>query len=156
MKKIVIASLFALVASMASAVEIGIIGGELFNANKNASNTAGLTISESFGKFGLTAEADHNFSKKVATNANRYSLIGSYDLAKVGNAKIAAKAGVDYLSQRGGSNLSAGYGLIAGVGVSLPITKVVNATFDYRYNAGQVRVQAENGNQFLVGVKYAF
>jgi len=156
MKKIVIASLFALVASMASAVEVGIIGGEVFNANKHASNAAGLTIGENFGKFGLAVEADHNFSKKVSTNADRYSLIGSYNLAKIGHANIAVKAGVDYLSQRSGSTLPAGYGLLAGVGATVPVTKTVSLTADYRYDAGQSRVKAENGNQFLVGLKYAF
>jgi opacity protein-like surface antigen len=156
MKKIAIATLLAVVAATASAVEIGVIGGESFHSNLHSNNTVGLTVGEKFGAFGVTAEADHNFSKKVAINADRYSLIGSYDVAKLGRAQVAVKAGVDYLSQRSGSTLPAGYGLVAGAGVSLPVTKKVSATVDYRYDAGQARVKSENGSQVLVGIKYAF
>lgn len=156
MKKIAIATLLALVAATAGAVEVGIIGGESFHSNLHSNNTAGLTIGENFGKFGITAEADHNFSKKIAINADRYSLIGSYNVAKLGHAQIAVKGGVDYLSQRSGSNLPAGYGLLAGVGATVPVTGKVSATIDYRYDAGQARVKSENGSQVLVGIKYSF
>jgi opacity protein-like surface antigen len=156
MKKITIATILALASIAASAVEVGVIGGESFHSNSHSNNTVGLTVGESFGKFGVTAEADHNYAQKSATNADRYSLIGSYNVAKLGHAQIAVKAGVDYLSQRSGSTLPAGYGLMAGVGASVPVTGKVSATLDYRYDAGQERVKPQNVNQVLVGIKYAF
>jgi opacity protein-like surface antigen len=156
MKKIAIATLMAVAMASAGAVEVGVIGGETFHTNNHTNNTAGVTIGEKFGKVGVTFEADHNFSQKAATNADRYSLIGSYDVAKLGSATVAAKAGVDYLSQRSGSTLPAGYGLVAGAGVSVPVTGKVSATVDYRYDAGQERVKPQNGNQVLVGIKYSF
>jgi opacity protein-like surface antigen len=156
MKKFAIATLLVVAAATAGAVEVGVIGGETFRTNDHTNNTAGLTIGEKFGKVGVAFEADHNFAKKAATNADRYSLIGSYDVAKVGKADIAVKAGVDYLSQRSGSTLPAGYGLLAGVGATVPVTSKVSVTADYRYDAGQERVKSQNGNQVLVGVKYSF
>jgi len=156
MKKLVLATLLAGLIGSAGAVEVGVIGGESFNANNHTNNTAGVTIGQNFGAFGLTAEADHNYSQKAATNADRYSLIGSYDVAKFGAASVAVKAGVDYLSQRSGSTLPAGYGLVAGAGVTVPVTGKVSATLDYRFDGGQSRVKAENANQVLIGVKYKF
>jgi opacity protein-like surface antigen len=156
MKKFAIATLMAVAVASAGAVEVGVIGGETFNTDNHTNNTAGLTVGEKFGKFGVTAEVDHNFAQKAPTNINRYSLIGSYNVAKVGHADIAVKAGVDYLSQRSGSTLPAGYGLMAGVGATVPVTGKVSATLDYRYDAGQERVKPQNGNQVLLGVKYAF
>jgi opacity protein-like surface antigen len=156
MKKFAIATLMAVAMASAGAVEVGVVGGESFHTDLHANNTMGLTLGEKFGKVGVTLEADHNFSQKTATNADRYSLIGSYDVAKVGHANIAVKAGVDYLSQRSGSTLPAGYGLLAGAGVTVPVTKQVSVTADYRYDAGQERVKAQNVNQVLVGIKYAF
>ena len=43
-----------------------------------------------------------------------------------------------------------------GVGVSYPLTKQVSLTGDYRYQVGQSRVSAFDGNAFYAGVKYAF
>jgi len=154
MKKIAIATFLAFVSIAASALDIGVLGGETFNSNKHSDNSFGLTVGQNFGKLGVTAEADHNFSKRTLTNANRYSLITSYEVTKVGKAQLSAKAGVDYLTASHG--LTGGYGLMAGVGASLPVTQKISATFDYRYDAGQSRVKAQNGNQFLVGVKYSF
>lgn len=156
MKKTLLATMLAVLAVSASAVEVGVIGGVTYHSGIHDSNQAGVTIGEKFGPFGATVEADHNYTMKTATNADRYSLIGSYDVVKLGPAQVAVKAGVDYLSQRSDSALSPGYGLMAGVGASVPVAGKVSATVDYRYDAGQSRVKALNGSQVLFGVKYAF
>jgi predicted porin len=154
MKKIAIASILALAAISASAVEVGIIGGETFQSNSHTSNPAGITVGESFGKFGVTAEIDHNFKKKNSIEANNFNLIGSYEVAKLGATSIGLKAGVGYVDSRNGQ--PNGYEGLIGAGVTIPVTTKISATADYRYAKAQDRISSQSGNQALIGVKYAF
>ena len=147
MKKIILVT--ALLASMsAQAVELGI------NASSDMANSDrtgyGLTIGEKFDKVGVTAGFDRY---STGVDLNKYTLMGSYDVTKVGTATVAVKAGVAYLDQK---NTKDGYAALVGAGVSYPLNKQVAFTGDYRYQAGQSRVSSLKGNNISAGLKYSF
>ena len=147
MKKVILVT--ALLASMgAQAVELGI------NASRDTSNTdrtgVGITVGQKFDKVGITAGFDQY---KSGTDLNKYSLVASYDVAKVGAATIAVKGGVAYLDQK---NTTDGYAALVGAGVSYPLSKQVALTADYRYQAGQSKVSSLDGSTIIAGLKYSF
>ena len=150
MKKIAIATLLAFAAISASAVEVGVNGSYDFGSPTERPG-AGITIGEKFGKFGVTAGFDR-YTKN--TDQNKYSLVGSYDVATIAKTTIAVKAGAAYISNTG--NVADGYAALVGVGASYPITKQIAATVDYRYQAGQRRVNQLDGSTVLIGAKYSF
>jgi len=147
MKKIIlVAALMAAVS--AQAVELGI------NASRDTANSDrtgyGITVGQKFGSYGVTAGFDQY---KDGTDLNKYSLVGSYDVTKVGPVTLAAKAGVAYLDQKGATD---GYAALVGAGASYPLTKELALTADYRYQAGQSRVSNLNGSTIAAGLKYSF
>ena len=150
MKNILIASILALTAFSASAVEIGVNGSYDFGSPTERPG-AGITIGEKFGKFGVTAGFDR-YTK--TTDQDKYSLVGSYDVATIAETTVAVKAGAAYLSNTSG--ISDGYAVLVGVGVNHPITKAVSLTADYRYQAGQSRVNQFDGSTVALGAKYSF
>jgi outer membrane autotransporter protein len=147
MKKIIfVAALMAAVS--AQAVELG-INASRDNGNSNRDG-GGLTISESFGTTGIVAGWDRYSS---GTELNKYSLMGTYDVANFGKAVVAVKAGVAYVDQK---NSTDGYAGLVGVGVSYPVAKKVSLTADYRYQAGQSRISSLDGGTVSAGLKYSF
>jgi outer membrane autotransporter protein len=147
MKRVIlVAALMA--AFSAQAVEVGV------NASSDTANTDrtgyGVTIGQKFDKVGVTAGFDRY---STGIDLNKYTLMGSYDVAKVGTATVAVKAGVAYLDQK---NAKDGYAGLVGAGVSIPVTKQVAATVDYRYQAGQSRVNNLDGSTVSAGLKYSF
>jgi outer membrane autotransporter protein len=147
MKKVILVT--ALFASMgAQAVELGI------NASRDTANTDrtgyGITVGQKFDKVGITAGFDQY---KSGTDMNKYSLVASYDVTKVGAATIAVKGGVAYLDQK---NTTDGYAALVGAGVSYPLSKQVALTADYRYQAGQSKISSLDGSTISAGLKYAF
>jgi opacity protein-like surface antigen len=150
MKKIAIASLLALAAASASAVEVGVNGSYDFGG-ANDRPGAGITVGEKFGKVGVTAGFDR-YTK--GTDQNKWSLVGSYDVATVAGATVAVKAGAMYIDNAG--RVADGYAAVVGAGVSYPLNKTVALTADYRYQAGQSRVNTFDGSTLLVGAKYSF
>jgi predicted porin len=150
MKKLAIASVLALAAFSASAVEVGINGSYDFGG-ANDRPGAGITVGEKFGKVGVTAGFDR-YTK--GTDQNKWSLVGSYDVATVAGATVAVKAGAMYIDNAG--RVADGYAALVGAGVSYPLTKTVALTADYRYQAGQSRVNTFDGSTLLVGAKYSF
>jgi len=147
MKKVILVT--ALLASMGvQAVELGI------NASRDTANTdrtgVGITIGQKYDKVGITAGFDQY---KSGTDLNKYSLVASYDVAKVGAATIAVKGGVAYLDQK---NTTDGYAALVGAGVSYPLSKQVALTADYRYQAGQSKVSSLDGSTIIAGLKYSF
>jgi opacity protein-like surface antigen len=153
MKKIAIATLLAVMAATAGAVEVGVTGS--YDNVKHDHAGYGLTVGEHFGAFSATVGAERYNNVKLT----KYSLVGGYDVAKVGSATVTAKVGAVYLDQEAGKTWSVdrqGYAALVGAGISIPVTKSVSATADYRYQKGQDRVDALNGSTFLVGAKYAF
>jgi outer membrane autotransporter protein len=145
-KMILVAALMA--AFSAQAVELGI------NASRDTANSDrsgyGLTVGQKFDKVGITAGFD---KYTTGTELSKYTLVGSYDVTKVGAATIAVKGGVAYLDQK---NTTDGYAALVGVGVSYPLSKQVALTADYRYQAGQSRVSSLDGGTIAAGLKYAF
>ena len=150
MKKLAIASVLAFAALSASAVEVGVNGSYDFGGS-NERPGAGITIGEKFGKFGVTAGFDR-YTK--TTDQDKYSLVGSYDVATIAKTTVAVKAGAAYLSNTSG--VSDGYAALVGIGASYPITKAVALTADYRYQAGQSRVNQFDGSTVAFGAKYSF
>jgi predicted porin len=150
MRKFAIASILALAAMSASAVEIGVNGSYDFGAPTERPG-AGITIGEKFGKFGVTAGFDR-YTK--TTDQDKYSLVGSYDVATIAKTTVAVKAGAAYISNTG--NVADGYAALVGVGASYPINKAVSLTADYRYQAGQSRISQFDGSTVVLGAKYRF
>jgi outer membrane autotransporter protein len=147
MKKVILVT--ALLASMgAQAVELGI------NASTDTANTdrsgLGITVGQKFDKVGITAGFDQY---KSGIDLNKYSLVASYDVTKVGAAIIAVKGGVAYLDQK---NTTDGYAALVGAGVSYPLNKELALTADYRYQAGQSKVSSLDGSSISAGLKYSF
>jgi len=148
LKKILFATL-ATLAFSASAVEFGVNGTRDYSGTDRTGY--GFTLGEKFGAVGV--EGGYNRFTQGANDQDRYSLVGSYDITKIGPVTLAVKAGVAYLNNQTGSN---GYAVTAGVGASVPVYKSLAATVDYRRQEGQNRVSAFDGNQVAVGLKYAF
>lgn len=147
MKKIILAT--ALLASMsAQAVELGI------NASRDTANSDrtgyGLTIGQKYDKVGITAGFDRY---TTGIDLNKYTLVTSYDVTKVGAATIAVKGGVAYLDQKGTTD---GYAALVGAGVSYPLSKQVALTADYRYQSGQSKISSLDGGTIAAGLKYSF
>ena len=150
MKNILIASVLALAAVSASAVEIGVNGGYSWGGPIDRPS-AGITLGEKFGKMGVTA----GFTRATKdVDQDKYSLVGSYDVATIAKTTVAVKAGAAYISNTG--NVADGYAALVGVGASYPITKAVSLTADYRYQAGQSRVNQFDGSTVAFGAKYSF
>jgi opacity protein-like surface antigen len=150
MKKLAIASVLALAAFSASAVEVGVNGSYDFGGSNDRPG-AGITIGQKYDKFGITAGFDR-YTK--GTDQNKWNLMGSYDVATVAGTTIAVKAGAMYIDNTG--RVADGYAALVGAGASYPLSKTVALTADYRYQAGQSRVNQFNGSTVAFGAKYSF
>jgi outer membrane autotransporter protein len=149
MKKIVIASLIALSAVSANALEVGITESRDYaGANRNG---VGITVGQTFGRFGATTGIEKFTQGK--NDQNRYSLIGSYGVGAVGPSKVSFKGGVAYLDNQRGADGSA---WVVGAGVAIPVTTKVSATLDLTRQFGQDRVKSFDGNKVTAGLTYSF
>jgi|LakMenEpi03Aug12_release.lakeMendotaPanAssembly.Ray.scaffolds.fasta_scaffold171251_5 outer membrane autotransporter protein len=146
MKRVLFATLTTLALSV-SATEVNL------NDIRDYSDRTGYdaTVGKKFGKFGV--EVDYNRFAQIANYQDRYSLVGSYDIAKVNSVTLAVKGGAAYLNNQTSSN---GYALTAGVGASVPVYENLAATFDYRRQEGQNRISPFDGNQFAIGLRHSF
>ena len=149
MKKILFATL-ATLAFSASAVEVGVTGTRDYSGTSDRTGY-GITLGQKFGAVGV--EAGYDRFTQSTNDQDRYSLVASYDVTKIGPVTLAVKAGVAYLDNQTVAN---GYAVTAGVGASVPVVKNLAATVDYRRQEGQNRVSAFDGNQVAVGLKYSF
>ena len=149
MKKILFATL-ATLAFSASAVEFGVTGTRDYSGTSDRTGY-GITLGQKFGAVGV--EAGYDRFTQSTNDQDRYSLVASYDVTKIGPVTLAVKAGVAYLDNQTVAN---GYAVTAGVGASVPVVKNLAATVDYRRQEGQNRVSAFDGNQVAVGLKYSF
>ena len=150
MKKIAIASLLAVAAFSASALEVGVNGSYDFGGSNDRPG-AGITIGQKYDKFGITAGFDR-YTKD--TDQNKWNLMGSYDVATIAGTTVAVKAGAMYIDNTG--RVADGYAALVGAGASYPLSKTVALTADYRYQAGQSRVNQFNGSTVAFGAKYSF
>ena len=149
MKKILFATL-ATLAFSASAVEVGVTGTRDYSGTSDRTGY-GITLGQKFGAVGV--EAGYDRFTQSTNDQDRYSVVGSYDVTKIGPVTLAVKGGVAYLNNQTSSN---GYAVTAGVGASVPVVKNLAATIDYRRQEGQKSVNAFDGNQVAVGLKYSF
>lgn len=150
MKKIAIATLLAVAAFSASAVEVGINGSYDYGSPTQRPG-AGITIGEKYGKLGVTAGFDRY---QKSTDQNKWSLVGSYDVYTAGAATVAVKAGAAYLDNY--SVVADGYAGLVGTGVSYTVAKNVALTADYRYQFGQSSVRQFDGSTISTGIKFSF
>jgi hypothetical protein len=149
MKKLAIASLLALAAISASAVEVGVTAARDYAGTDR--DAYGVTLGQSYGKVGVTAGFDR--ATKGTNNQDRFTVVAGYDVAKVGVFTITPKVGAAYLNNQIGAD---GYALLVGAGVSAPIASKVSLGLDYTRQYGQDRVNAFDGNRLTASVKYAF
>lgn len=140
----VIASVIALAATAASALEVGVVGTQDVDANRNS---VGVTIGNKYGPVGVAAGVDRTNAGTV--DQNRYSLVGSYDVAKLGVATFDVRAGVAYVDNQKGKD---GFAELVGVGVTVPVTANVSAVADVTRQF----ISQGNGNRVTVGLKYKF
>ncbi len=149
MKKFAIATVIALAATAASALEVGVTAGRDYAGSDRTAT--GLTLGQKVGAVNLTAGFDR--ATQGTNDQDRYSLVAGYDVAKVGPVTVAVKAGAAYLNNQTGND---GYAALVGVGASLPVTKKVALTLDATRQYGQDRVKSLDGNRVTAGVKYSF
>jgi opacity protein-like surface antigen len=151
MKKIAIASLLAIAAFSASAVEVGVTAQRDYSTTPDR-NGWGITVGQKFDKVSVTGGFERYTQN--TNDTNRYSLVGGYDVAKFGDLTITPKVGVAFVDPTTTAN---GWQGSVGVGASYAVTKTVALTADYRYqSAFQSRVNNFDGNVISAGVKVGF
>ncbi len=149
MKKIAIASIIALAATTASAWEVGVTAARDYSGNDR--NAFGLHLGQKYGVVGVGAEIDRAYSGE--NDQNRYSLVGTVDVTKVGPVTVFVKGAGSYLDNQTGSD---GYAVALGGGVSVPVMSKVAATLDVTRQYGQARVSQFDGNRVSLGLRYSF
>jgi hypothetical protein len=150
MKKIAIASLIALAATTASALEIGTtVTRDQSGATDR--NGGGVTVGQTFGANTVTA----GFERQTAgrNDQDRYSLVVGREVVRIKTASVAVKGGVAYLNNQTGQD---GYAMTVGAGVSVPLTKQVSFGLDVARQYGQDRVQAFDGTRVTAGLNFRF
>lgn len=150
MKKLAIASIIALAATAASALELGVTHTRDYSGAESR-NGAGVSLTQRYGKVGVTAGFDR--FTKGSNDQDRYSLVAGYDVAKVGAFTVTPKLGAAYLQNQVGEN---GYAMTVGAGVSTPLTKQISLGLDVARQYGQDRVKASDGNTVALGLSYKF
>lgn len=174
------ASIIALAATAASALEIGITTGT--NLAKNSASRShepiigpmtwsngtdrtehGVTVGEKFGRVGITAgfaRSNGGTPITIATDGpykdqvqDRYSLVAGYDLTKLGPVTVTPTVGVAYLNNARDAD---GYAMTVGLGASVPVTKQIIIGLDYARQYGQDRVNQFNGDRLTAGLRYKF
>lgn len=148
MKKLVTIAILAAAATSAMAVDMTLRG----TRSVHADNTSfGVAVGKKFGKFG--AEAGFDRTTLGTENMNKWSVVGSYDVAQFGPVSTTVKAGAALLDTDTVKNSGA---MLVGVGAAYPLTKNVSLVADYFYQKGQTRISRLDGNYFSGGVKVAF
>jgi len=150
MRKLAIASLLALAAVSASAIEVGVtaVGQTSLNPDRYG---YGITVGEKFGEYNLTAGVSRFY--RESNDQNRFSLVASKDVFKLGPVSLNGRVGYAYLNNNTGSDGSA---LTVGAGASVPVTKSVTAGLSVDRQYGQTRVDSFNGNIVTAGIKVGF
>ena len=149
MKKIAIASIIALAATAASALELGVSTTRDYSGvNRNGT---GVSLTQRFGAVGVTTGFDRFTAG--ANDQDRYSVVAGYDAAKVGRFTVTPKLGVAYLNNQASAD---GFAMTVGAGVSTPVTKTVTVGLDLVRQYGQDRVKASDGNGVKLGLTYKF
>ena len=149
MKKILIASIFALGTAAASAAELGLKTTKDWGATERSS--AGFTLSERVA--GLNAQVGVERFARGNVDQTRYELTASHNLFSVMGVTVAARAGGAWLDNQSGND---GLAAVAGLGFSLPVTKSMTLGVDAVRQIGQDRVSAFDGNLVSIGMRVKF
>jgi hypothetical protein len=149
MKKLAIATALVLAAGAASALELGVTATRDYAGDNR--NYGGVTLGQSFGNFNATVGAER--SSVGSNDQNRYSVVGGYDLFKLGPVTVTPRVGVAYLDNQVGQD---GYAATVGVGATVPVTKQVSVGLAVDRQYGQDRVNQFDGNRVTAAVKYRF
>ena len=149
MKKLVIASAIALMASTASALDLSVSQTRDFGRVER--NGVGLAVGHNVGPVHLGLGVER-FTKGT-NDLDRYSLVASYDVLKTKVGSVAVKAGGAYLNNERGSD---GFAAVAGLGYRFPVTKTVSVGVDVVRQFGQERVSAQDGNRATAVVTLKF
>jgi hypothetical protein len=153
MKKTLIAIAAMAFIGAASAVEVGVFGGEDASHQDSGLNHSlfGASVGEHFGPVSATAE----FARKneIGTNQNRSSLVAGYDVATVGTVTVTPKVGGTFVDNE---IVQSGYALRYGVGASVPLASKVAGTVDVYRLQGDSRITSQTGNTVTAGVRFSF
>jgi hypothetical protein len=150
MKKIAIASLIALVAVSASALEVSTTVTRDYSGATDR-NGNGITLGQKYGANTVTAGIERFIAG--TNDQDRFSLVVGREVARIKNASIAIKGGAAYLNNQTGQD---GYAMTVGAGVSVPLTKQVALGFDVARQYGQDRVQSFDGTRVTAGLNFRF
>lgn len=149
MKKIAIATLVALAATTASALEMGVTASRDYSGVDR--NGFGVFVGDRAGR-GAIQFGVEQFTNG-GNNQDRVTAIGSYDLTKAGPVTLSAKGGVAYLNNQTSTD---GVAALVGVGASLPINKVLSFDATVVRQYGQDRVSQFDGNVVTAGLRVKF
>jgi hypothetical protein len=149
MKKIFVTSVLALATFTASAVDLGVnVGRDLSDPKRNY---GGVSLSHSVGP--VSAAVGFQRTSVGNNDQNRYSVVGGYDLVKVGKVQFTPVVGVSYIDNQ---NTVDGYAMTVGMEMSLPINKRLDGVVDLSYQVGQSRIKNFNGGGITTGIRYKF
>lgn len=144
MKKLLAITTLAVAATSASALDLTVLAGRSFGDTHV--NDVGVAVSQSVG----SASVGLGYNRTAGGDQNRFSLVGGYNLAKLGPVAVTPTVGVSYLHNKHTDN---GMAVSAGVGFSMPVYKKVELVLDYSYQLGQKRVSQSDGNNLALGVR---
>lgn len=147
MKKLFAITTLAVAATSASALDFTVLAGRSFGDTHV--NDVGLTVSQSAGP----ATVGLGYNRTAGGDQNRFSLIGGYQVAKLGSVAVTPTVGLSYLHNKNTDN---GMAVSAGVELSMPVYKKVEVVLDYSYQMGQKRVSQSDGNSLALGVRMPF
>jgi len=147
MKKLFAITTLAVAATSASALDFTVLAGRSFGDTHV--NDVGLTVSQSMG----AASLGLGYNRTAGGDQNRFSLVGGYQVAKLGSVAVTPTVGVSYLHNKNTDN---GMAVSAGVELSMPVYKKVELVLDYSYQMGQKRVSQSAGNNLALGIRVPF
>ena len=150
MKKFAIASILAVAAISASAVEVGVTAVNQTTPNPDRYGY-GVTVGENFGAYNVTAGVSR-FTRE-ANDQTRFTVVGSREVYKAGPVSLTGRVGYAYLNNQTGQDGSA---VTVGIGASVPVTKQVSLGIAVDRQYGQDRISSFDGNVVTAGLKYSF
>jgi hypothetical protein len=133
----------------ASAIEVGASVGRSFNSTDKP--TFGLSASQKVGEFGLVAAFDRSYVRQ--NDVNRFSLTGTYDVARFGSTTVNTQLGLAYLDNQNSNN---GFAAVAGIGSVTPLNKNVALVVDFRNQRAFKTNVSGNGSSVNAGLRFTF
>jgi hypothetical protein len=150
MRKTIIASLLALTTASVSALEVSAIGSNAYTDVIDR-GSGGIMVTQRFGNLSVASGVEQ-FTKGT-NDQNRFSVVGGYDVQKLGPFTFTAKLGGAYLDNQVGAS---GYAAVIGLGASAAVTKNIGVNLVAARQYGQDRVTASDGTYLTMGLGYKF